>query len=214
MSNQKLIMNALQARYAVKKFDAQKKIPEADWTVLKESLRLCPSSYGLQPWKFFIIENPEMRQKLREVSWNQSQVTDCSHFVVLAYKEKVDADFIRKNMKKIADVRGVDIDSLAGFEKAITGDLVRGPRAAQIETWAQRQVYIAMGFLLETAALLNIDATPMEGLDPAAYDKILAIEGSGWKTVAAVALGFHHPEDPFFTLKKVRFDDAEVFVTK
>jgi len=213
MSQQEIISQALQWRYAVKKFDAQKKIPASDWQVLKDSLRMSPSSYGLQPWKFFLVENPELRQKLREVSWNQSQVTDCSHYVVMAFKEKVDADFIRANMQKIADIRGVGLETLAGFEKAITGDLILGPRAAKIEAWAQRQVYIAMGFLLKTAALIRIDSTPMEGLDPAAYDKLLKIEGSGWKTVAAVALGYRHSEDPFLQNKKVRFDEREIFVT-
>jgi nitroreductase len=96
----------------------------------------------------------------------------------------------------------------------MVGDLVKGPRAKVIESWAQRQAYIAMGFLLETAALLEIDATPMEGLDPAAYDKILDISGSGWKTVAAVALGYRHQEDGNAASKKVRFDESDVFVTK
>lgn len=214
MSQQEVISHALNWRYAVKKFDAQKKIGAAEWKILKDSLRLSPSSYGLQPWKFIVVENPQLRQKLREVSWNQSQVTDCSHYVVLTYREKVDPEFIRQNMEKIASVRGVSVESLAGFEKAIIGDIVKGPRSLTIESWAQRQVYIAMGFLLETAALLNIDSTPMEGLDAAAYDKLLEIEGSGWKTVAAVALGYRHSEDPFIQNKKVRFDENELFVTK
>lgn len=214
MSHQEVVSKALNWRYAVKKFDAQKKINTTDWKILKDSLRLSPSSYGLQPWKFVIVENPQLRQKLREVSWNQSQVTDCSHYVVLTYREKVDTEFIRKNMEKIASVRGVSVESLAGFEKAIIGDIVKGPRSLTIESWAQRQVYIAMGFLLETAALLNIDSTPMEGLDAAAYDKLLEIDGSGWKTVAAVALGYRHSEDPFIQNKKVRFDENELFVTK
>jgi nitroreductase len=205
------IKKALHWRYAVKKFDATRKITTSDWELLKESLRLSPSSYGLQPWKFISVETPELRQKLREVSWNQSQVTDCSHYVVFAYKEKVDAAFIRKNMLKIAQVRNVPVESLAGFEKAIISDIVEGPRAAVIEPWAQRQSYIAMGFLLETAALMGIDSTPMEGLDPLAYDALLGLKGSGWKTVAAVALGYRHSEDPFVKLTKVRFDDNEVF---
>jgi nitroreductase len=118
------IKKALHWRYAVKKFDATRKITTSDWELLKESLRLSPSSYGLQPWKFISVETPELRQKLREVSWNQSQVTDCSHYVVFAYKEKVDAAFIRKNMLKIAQVRNVPVESLAGFEKAIISDIV------------------------------------------------------------------------------------------
>lgn len=211
MDIQTHVEKALHWRYAVKKFDPQRKIATKDWSLLKESLRLCPSSYGLQPWKFFVVENPELRQKLKEVSWNQSQVTDCSHFVVMAYREKLDVPFIEKNMQKIAQVRGVPLESLSGFQKAITGDLILGPRAQLIESWAQRQVYIAMGFLLETAALLGVDSTPMEGLDPAAYDTLLNLKGTGWKTVAAVALGYRHPEDPFLKNGKVRFDDNEIF---
>jgi len=211
MKMQELVKTALNWRYAVKKFDPQKKISAGDWALLKESLRLTPSSYGLQPWKFIVVENPELRKQLREVSWNQSQVTDCSHYVVMAFKEKLDVEFIRKNMDKIAQVRGIPVETLEGFEKAIVSDLVNGPRSLGIEAWAQRQVYIAMGFLLETAALLEVDSTPMEGLDPAAYDTLLNLKGSGWKTVAAVALGYRHPEDPFLKNTKVRFDENEIF---
>ena len=213
METHSMIEKALNWRYAVKKFDSTRKIPQKDWNLLKESLRLCPSSYGLQPWKFIVVENQDLRVKLREVSWNQSQVTDCSHFLVMLYKEKVDRNFIRSNMEKISKVRSIPIESLAGFEKAITSDLIDGPRSQTIETWAQRQVYIAMGFLLETASLIGIDATPMEGLDPIAYDSLLNIKETGWKTVAAVALGYRHGEDPFLNNIKVRFEESEIFQT-
>ena len=214
MDNKKTVMDALNWRYAVKKFNSERKISAEDWHVLKESLRMTPSSYGLQPWKFILIESPELRAQLRAQSWNQSQVTDCSHFVVMAYKDKLDADYVRTNMNKIAQVRTVPVESLLGFEKAITSDLINGPRAQTIEAWAQRQVYIAMGFLLETAALLKIDSTPMEGLDAGAYDEISKLKNSGWKTVAAVALGYRHEEDPFIKLTKVRFDENEIFETR
>ena len=214
MDNKKTVMDALNWRYAVKKFNSERKISAEDWHVLKESLRMTPSSYGLQPWKLILIESPELRAQLRAQSWNQSQVTDCSHFVVMAYKDKLDADYVRTNMNKIAQVRTVPVESLLGFEKAITSDLINGPRAQTIEAWAQRQVYIAMGFLLETAALLKIDSTPMEGLDAGAYDEISKLKNSGWKTVAAVALGYRHEEDPFIKLTKVRFDENEIFETR
>ena len=127
MQMHELVKTALNWRYAVKKFDPQRKISAGDWALLKESLRLTPSSYGLQPWKFIVVENPELRKQLREVSWNQSQVTDCSHYVVMAFKEKLDVNFIRKNIEKIAQIREIPVDTLAGFEKAIIGDLVDGP---------------------------------------------------------------------------------------
>jgi len=203
------IQEALSWRYATKRYDSSKKISEADWKVLQDSLLLAPSSYGLQPWKFLVIENPKTRQDLREVSWNQSQVTDASHYVVFAYKEQIDESFIQKYIDRIADVRGVSLESLAAFKDVMVNNLAKAP-AERIRVWSQRQAYIAMGFLLETAALLKIDATPMEGLDPEAYDKILGLEGSGWKTVATVALGYRHPEDSFQSLKKVRFAEDSV----
>lgn len=204
------LQQALQWRYAVKKFDAQKKVSDKDWQVLENSLVLAPSSYGLQPWKFLVVQNPELRTKLREVSWGQSQVTDCSHYVVLTYKKKMDEAHIQKYVDKIASVRGVSLASLDGYKNMMIGDVVKGPRAQIIEWWAQKQTYIAMGFLMEAAALLKIDACPMEGLEPKSYDKILNLENSEWATVAAVAVGYRHPEDALQKAAKVRFDNKDV----
>lgn len=198
------IKEALDWRYAVKRYNPEAKIPEADFKVLIESLIKAPSSYGLQPFKFLVVSNPQVREALKPVSWNQSQVTDASHYVVLAYKDGVDERFIQSYINRIAQVRGVALESLDGFKSMIIENIAKAPEE-KIRHWAQRQVYIAMGFLLETAALLKIDATPMEGFDPLAYDNILGLEGSGWKTVATVALGYRHPDDAFQNLKKVRF---------
>ena len=204
------IEEALDWRYAVKKFDAAKKISPSNWSILENSLVKSPSSYGLQPWKFLVVENTDLRARLREVSWGQSQVTDASHFVVLTYREKVDAKFIDSYIQQVAKVRGVALESLKGYADMMVGDLVNGPRAQTIQYWAQRQSYIAMGFLMETAALLKVDSCPMEGLDPAKYDEILKLNGTGWKSVAAVALGYRHTEDGLQHAKKVRFDREQV----
>jgi nitroreductase len=201
------IMNALEWRYATKRFDSTKKISAQDWKTLEASLKLAPSSYGLQPWKFLVVENPEIREKLKPVSWNQTQVTDASHYVVLLYKEQMDVPFVEKYINRVAEVRGTPLESLQGYRDMMVNNLVSGPQAKGNAPWAHRQSYIAMGFLMETAALLNIDACPMEGIDPAAYDKILGLEGTGWKTGATVALGYRHAEDTYQNLKKVRFAD-------
>jgi nitroreductase len=211
MSPQEVILQQLNWRYAVKKFDPGKKISESDWKVLEESLRLAPSSYGLQPWKFWIVQNPAMRLQLREASWKQSQVTDCSHFVVLLHKPKMDVEFIDSFIQKIAQVRGVSLESLQGFKNGMVRDLINGPRAEVIHHWAERQTYIAMGMLMETAALLEIDTCPMEGLDPKQYDKILGLDGTHWATVAAVACGYRAADDSFQFNKKVRFDRDQIF---
>lgn len=199
-----LLNEALSWRYAVKKFNPTAKISAADWKVLKDSMVMAPSSFGLQPYKFLVIENPEIREKLKAVSWNQTQVTDSSHYVVFLYKDKVDEKFIQSYINRTAEVRGVSLDSLEGYKNMMVQNIAQAPEE-KIRIWSQRQVYIAMGFLLETAALLKVDATPMEGFDPLAYDNILGLEGSGWKTVASVALGYRHADDVHQNLKKVRF---------
>lgn len=201
-------------RYACKKFDPNKKIREADWNILAETLRLSVSSYGLQPWKFLVVQNPELRKQLLPASWGQTPVVDASHFIVLTYKEKMDEAHITKFVEQTAKVRGVVASTLDGFKKMMMGDLVNGPRAAVINWWAQRQTYIAMGSFLTTAALMEIDALPMEGLDPAAYDKILELEGSGYKTVAAIACGYRADDDKYQHNKKVRFDLKDVVIYK
>lgn len=205
------ILEKLNWRYAVKKFDPTKKISGADWKVIEECLRLSPSSYGLQPWKFFVVQNPEVRAKLRTVSWNQSQVTDCSHFVVLTYKEKMDVEHIDKYIQNMADTRGLTVESLEKVKASAVKDLITGPRQETIEHWAEKQTYIAMGVSLSTAAYLNIDACPMEGIDPHQYNKILGLEGTGWTTGTAIAFGYRHPEDRFAEFKKVRFDHNDIF---
>lgn len=204
--NHAKIQEALEWRYATKKFDASKKISTQDWNTLTESLKLAPSSYGVQPWKFLVIENPKIREQLKPVSWNQTQVTDASHYVVFLYKEGIDEGYVNKFINRMAEVRNAPLESLQGYKDLLINNLVKAPEE-KIRVWSQRQAYIAMGFLLETAALLKIDATPMEGFSPSDYDKILGLEGSGWKSVATVALGYRHAEDSYQNLKKVRFAD-------
>lgn len=204
------IVKQLNWRYACKKFDPTKKVREADWNVLAESLRLSASSYGLQPWKFIVVQNPELRKQLLPLSWGQTPVTDASHFVVLAYKEKLNENDVTTFVNHTAKVRGMDPATLAGYKDMMIGDLVKGPRAEVINWWAQRQTYIAMGSFLTTAAIMEIDALPMEGLDPAGYDKVLGLEGSGYKTVAAIACGYRAEDDKYQFAKKVRYDLKDV----
>lgn len=210
----KQIQEALEWRYAVKKFDPTKKISEQDMKTLLESLKLAPSSYGVQPWKFLVIENPKVREELKPVSWNQTQITDASHQIVFLYKDTMDEAFVQKYIDRIVEVRGIPAEALQGYKDMMITNLVKAPEE-KIRVWSQRQAYIAMGFLLETAALLKIDATPMEGFSASDYDRILKLEGTGWKSVATVTLGYRHSEDSFQNLKKVRFaDDALIEYVK
>lgn len=209
-----ILHSQMKWRYACKKFDPTKKIREADWKILAETLQLAASSYGLQPWKFIVVQDPEIRKQLLPLSWGQTPVTDASHFIVLTYKEKMDEDHIEKLVEQTAKIRGIEMSKLDKFRSSMLGDLVTGSRSEVVAWWAQRQTYIAMGSFLTTAALMEIDTLPMEGLDPAGYDKVLELHNTGFKTVAAIACGYRSPDDQYQHAKKVRFDINDVVIYK
>ena len=210
--NPETLLETLSWRYATKKFNPSRKIDAVTWKALAESLALTPSSYGLQPWKFLVVEDPELRAKLREHSWGQGQVTDASHFVVFTARTDVTEADVDRYLARIAEVRGVSLESLAGFRKMLVDNLVNRGQRADIPEWAARQTYIALGQLMTAAAALGVDATPMEGLDPKAYDRILGLEGSGYATTMACALGYRAEDDGYAQLPKVRFATDELVV--
>ena len=200
-------------RYATKVFDATKKIPAAEWTALEDSLILSPSSYGLQPWKFFIISDPAVRQKLLPVSWGQKQVTDASHYVVFAGRTDMTAADIDRFVRATAETQKRDIAQFDTYRGMMLGDLVNGPRHAVIGEWVSRQVYIALGNFMTSAALLGVDTCPMEGLDPVKYDEVLGLKGSGYTTKVACAAGYRSEVDKYATLPKVRYAKKDLIQT-
>ncbi|HEY3269866.1 MAG TPA: NAD(P)H-dependent oxidoreductase [Geothrix sp.] len=204
------LLQQLNWRYATKKFDPTKKISTADWSVIEQALILTPSSYGLQPWKFIVVTDPALKAKLRPASWNQSQVEDCSHLVVLTARQDITEADVDHFIERIAEVRGVSIESLAGYKGYMVGDLVNGPRHAIIHEWAARQTYIALGNLMTAAALLGVDACPFEGIEPAKYDEILGLKGTGYATISACPLGYRAADDKYASAHKVRFEAKDV----
>lgn len=208
------IVSQLQWRYATKKFDSQKKISKEDWAAIEKALILTPSSYGLQPWKFIVVQNPDVRKKLTPLSWKQTQVEDCSHYVVFANKtgldEKYISDFIALNCK----TRGVPAEKLEGYKKMMLTHLLGSDRKVNLADWAARQCYIALGNLMTVVAVMGIDACPMEGIEPQGYDKVLGLEGTGYQTCVACAVGYRSSEDFYASLAKVRFPSEQVWVHK
>jgi len=202
------IVTALKWRYAVKQYDAARTIDEATWDALQQTLELAPSSVGLQPYKFFVIDNKDVRAKLREASWGQPQVTDADKFIVFAARTGFNEADVDRVMARVAQVRGVPVESLAGYKGMAMGIVAR-PEAER-DAWAARQAYIAFGSLLTTASALGVDATPMEGLDAAAYDTILDLKAKGYHTFAAIALGYRSADDKYATLPKVRFAREDI----
>ena len=194
MSPDKLL-EQLQWRYAVKKFDSSKKISDADWKALEQSLVLTPSSFGLQPWKFFVVENEATRQELLGHSWGQKQVIDASHLVVLAIKKDVAEGDVDHYVARMAEVQQTPIENLAKFGDVVKGFLKNPPFPFEVNDWSTRQVYIALGFLMLSAAMLDIDTCPMEGFIPSEYDRILGLPEKGYSAVVVCPLGYRSSED-------------------
>ena len=197
------ILTQLNWRYAVKQYDPAKKISDTDWETLEEALSLAPSSFGLQPYKFIVITDEAIREKLKPAAYGQTPITDASHLVVFAYKKTFDEKDTERFIERIAEVRGQTRESLADYENVVNSSAKRATDGGYMETWNSRQAYIALGFLLETAALLGIDATPMEGFDSAQFNEILGL--TDHSAVAIAALGYRdEAQDWLATLPKVR----------
>jgi nitroreductase len=202
------LLNALAWRYATKQFDPNRKIPVDLWQTLEKSLLLSPSSFGLQPWRFVVVTDTALKLKLKGKAWNQPQVADCSHFVVLAGRTAVTEAEIARFIKSTATARGIPEEKLADYKGMMTGMLL-APGFPVVE-WAARQVYIALGFLLESAAVLGVDACPMEGFDHKAFDEILGLPAEGYTAQVAAALGYRSAADKYAGLAKVRYGTQDL----
>lgn len=196
-------LKAQTARYAVKQYDPARGIDPAAWDALEQTLVLTPSSVGLQPWTFTVVDDPAVRARLREASFGQSQVTDAAKFVVFAARTGFSEADVDRFVARTAEVRGVSVASLAGLKGMAMG-LVARPEPDR-DAWAARQTYIALGNFLGAAAALGVDATPMEGFDPDAYDALLGLKERGYHAYAAAAAGHRSPEDKYAGLPKVRY---------
>ena len=198
------LLHALNFRYATKVFDPKRKIDEEMWEAIEKSLVLTPSSFGLQPWRFLVVKSEETRERLKAASWGQGQVTDASHFIVFAGRNELAQEHVDEWIRRLAEVQGTLLEKLAGLSGMITGFLGKMDDSEK-QSWSTRQVYIALGQLMLGAALLGLDACPLEGISPVAYDEILGLKGSGYGTVVACALGYRSADDKYADAKKARF---------
>jgi nitroreductase len=202
--------DALHWRYATKKFDSSRTIAPELISALEDALVMTPSSFGLQPWKFFFIKSSEVKAKLQPLSWNQEQVTQCSHHVVLARKHDVSAADIDAYLDDMCAKRGVSRKQLKMLENLIKGFHQKAVSEGWLNPWADKQVYIALGQLMMSAAVLGIDACPMEGIDPAGYDQVLGLPEKGYRTVVACPIGYRAADDKYAVMPKVRFSAEKV----
>lgn len=203
------LLDSLKFRYATKQFDPTRKIPEEQWSALEQSLVLTPSSFGLQPWKFIVVKDPELRARLRKRSWNQSQVTDASHFVVFTTRTDLTEEDVDRFFVTLAAAQGREVEALAGYRNVVVSFAAAMTQESR-HAWNMRQAYLALGQFMMSAAVLGIDTCPMEGMDPAGYDEEFGLAGSGYATSVACAVGYRSPEDKYADTPKARFPHAEV----
>lgn len=199
-------------RYATKKFDATKKIAKEDLRILKEAIRLSSSSYGLQPYKIIIVETPELRAKIQPAAWGQSQITEASHLIVFANKTKLDNADIDEYVNTISTVRNIPVASLTAYGDFMKSKIVSLPEDTK-NVWTSKQTYLALGNLLNAAAELKIDVTPMEGFVPEQVNEILGLDKLNLNTSLIATLGYRHEGDDTQHYKKVRKSEEELFIT-
>jgi nitroreductase len=204
------VLEQLQWRYAVKKFDPDRKIPSDVWNVLEQSLVLSPSSFGLQPWKFFVVDNAELRQQLLPNSWNQGQVVEASHLVVLAINKNMNDAEVDRYVQSMSEIRSTPVENFAKLAEMIKGFMANPKNPFTADEWATRQVYIAIGQFMASAAMLGIDTCPMEGFNPAKYDEILGLTAMGYASVLVCPAGYRAADDKYATMAKVRYPQSEV----
>lgn len=203
------ILNDLNWRYATKKFNPKAKLKESDVELILESLRLAPSSMGLQPTKVLLIKDQDLREQLVHAAHGQRQVAEASHLLVLVSHTAISDDLVNDFLNTVASERNVSRDSLLGFETMIR-NFAKSRTDEEISAWTKNQNYIVLGHLMQICAQLRIDSTPMEGFSAAQFDEILGLKERGLKTDLVIPIGYRDEEDPYLQRKKVRrpFDEV------
>jgi len=205
------LLQALQWRYATKIFDPNRKISPETWEKLQEALALSASSFGLQPYRFIVVDDPAIRARMMPHAWNQRQVVDASHFIVFAARTAMTEGEIDRYLDRIVEIRGGSRELLAGYRQLMANSLLGSDVSNRIPHWAARQAYIALGNLLTCSALLGVDTCPIEGFSPVEFDKLLGLPAQGYTAVVCCALGYRSAGDKHASARKVRFPASELF---
>ena len=203
------LIGSLQKRYATKKMTGEKVSPEKLDTIL-HATQLSASSYGLQPYTILVVDNEAIKKQLSPAAYNQPQVLQSSHLLIFCIWADISEAQVTDYITNIATTRNISEETLAGFKETILGT-VNGLSVKEKQVWAAKQAYIALGTTLVAAAVEEVDATPMEGFNPAQFDEILGLEAKSLKSVVICALGYRSPDDVLATLPKVRREKSLLF---
>jgi len=205
------LVDKLNWRYATKKFDSTKKIVADKLQTVLDAVQLAPSSLGLQHYRVLVIEDADIRAKLRGAAYGQAQITDSSQLIVFAAETNINEAFGKKFIDNVAAVRQTPRENLAGYEGMVLG-AINGRSPEQLLVWAQKQAYIGLGVLVTAAAEQDVDICPMEGFDPAQFDEILGLKEKGLTATVIAAVGYRADDDPTAKLAKVRRPQSEFFI--
>ena len=197
-------------RYATKNFNPEKKVSKDDLETLLEAIRLSSSSYGLQPYEVMVIEDLEVRAKLKPLAFDQPQITDASCLLVFAYNTNVDEHYVDEFIKNNSETRNQPAEDFQDLKEMIQSSVLTFTEDAK-HNWASRQVYIALGNLLSAAADLKIDVCPMEGFNATEFDEFLDLRSKNLKSVTLATVGYRSEADQLKDAKKVRKSKDELF---
>ena len=200
---EKKLLEALQHRYATKRFDPVKKLNGEQLDTLIEALRMTATSYGLQLMKLVIVEDKALRKRLVDFSYGQRQVEDASHLFVLCREKKLHADLFESHVGNIAETRQIPVEKLESRKQSMMNSILNLSSEEQV-IWLQNQVYIPLANLLTACAVIEVDACPMEGFQPEEYDKLLGLNELNLASVLVVPVGFRSVDDTYAAVKKVR----------
>ena len=197
------IINSLTWRYATKKFDSSKKLSNQQIETLKQAFNLTATSYGLQPIKLLIIKNKEIQRQLVAHSWNQQQIMQASHLLVICVDTKLDESDVEKYFDRVKEIRNTPDEIINSFREYLK-TTIAGKTIQDLLSWGKNQAYLALGNLLTVCANEKIDSCPMEGFIPEKYDEILKLKEQDLTSVLVLPVGFRAEDDLMIHQKKVR----------
>ena len=201
----------LKWRYAVKKFDHHKILSDNQINILKQAFNITATSYGLQPIKLLIIKNKDIQRQLVEHSYNQQQIHQASHLLVICTDTKLDESDVDKYFDRVKELRKTP-DKIVSSFRAYLKTVITGKSAQDLFSWGKNQAYLALGNLLTVCANEKIDSCPMEGFIPEKYDKILNLKEKNLTSVLVLPIGFRAEDDIMIHQKKVRKKVEEIVI--
>ena len=204
------IIDDLNWRYATKKFNPEMKISSEDFDTICESLRLVPSSYGLQPVKYIVVNDKSMREKLLPLAYNQPQITDASHLIVICSYRNISPNMVGEHLSLMSETRNIPLEDLSKFGQNMDASFAK-LSAEELCEWTAKQAYISLGHIMHTCANLRIDATPMEGFNKKSFDEALDLTSKNLQSVLLLAVGYRSSEDNLARLAKVRKSTEDLF---